>query len=179
MPPGLPLATAGGEVQDHGPGALVVARGVPLGDTGVDSAPGEPLAHASSERGGRALAAPAATEPDGAGEPGNVLAFCQDRALVAVHLLDGPPRALGDLLGRGPGTDEGLYFSGSHGVRHLDLKLPQPGAVTARGRAEGLVEWNAEAGALGVGEQKVLPVLMNTDQTQVVHWPLPYRHTGD
>ena len=168
-----------GKVEDDGPGALVVTGGVPLHDGRVDAPAREALANPRGEGRRRALGAAPAAQRDGAGQPGDVLALGQDRALVAADLLDRPPRALSDLLGGRAGTDQGLDLAGAHAAVHFDLELAQTGAVPSGGSAEGLVEGDAEAVALGVGEQQMLPVLVDTDQSQVLHWPLPYRHTGD
>ena len=174
VPACLTLPATGGEGHRDGPLALVVAPGVPLGDRGVDPSAREPLSHPRREGGRRALAAAAAAQPHPAGEAGDVLTLSEDRAFVATYLLHAPAGAVGDLLGGGSGADQGLHVAGAHAAVDLDLELAQTGAVTADGRAQRLVEGHAKTVALGVGEQQMLPVLVDTDQSQVLHWPLPY-----
>ncbi len=103
-----------------------------------------------------------------------MLTLGEDRAFVAVHLLHAPAGAVGDLLGGGSGADQGLHVAGAHAAVDLDLELAQAGPVTAHGRAQRLVEGHTKTAALRVGEQQMLPVLVDTDQSQVLHWPLPY-----
>ncbi len=116
-----------------------------------------------------------AAAADGAllGDPRDVLALGEDGSLEAPDLLDGPARAVGDLLGGQAAPDEGLHLARSQASLDLDLQLAQPGTVASGRRPQRLVEGEAEASALGVGEQEVVAVLVDADQAKVLHLGLP------
>ena len=115
------------------------------------------------------MRAAARAQPDLAGEPGDVLALGEDRALVAVHLLDRPAGALGDLLGGQAGADHRLDVLGPQATGDLDLELAEPRPVAPRRGPERLVERDGEAVALVVGQQQVQSVLVDADEPEVLH----------
>jgi hypothetical protein len=93
-----------------------------------------------------------------------VFALGQDRPFVASDLLDGPAGAIGHLFGGQSRADQRLHLPGTHPTVDLDLELTQAWPVPSGGSAEGLVEEHAKSLALGIGQQQVLAVLMDTDQ---------------
>jgi hypothetical protein len=105
-----------------------------------------------------------------------MLALGEDGTLVPPDLLDGPPGPVGDLLGREPGPDQRLDVARPHTSVDLDLELAEPRTVASGGSPQRLVEKHAVPLALGIGQQQVLAVLMDTDQPQIAHCLLPYRH---
>ena len=130
-----------------------------------------------AERVGVVEAPPAAAaQPDPPSQARDILALGKDRSLVATHLLHRPAGAVGDVLRAQTRADHRLDLTWAHATVDLDLELAEPRAVASDRRSQGLVEGDAELPALGIGQQQVLAVLMDTDQPQVAHCLLPYRH---
>ena len=176
-PAGLALAATGGEGEDDGPVALGAAGGVPLGRGRVDATAGESLAGPGGQGRGAGATGAAPAQAHGAGQARDVLTLGEDRAFVATDLLDRPAGPVRDLLRREAATDQGLHLAGTHATVDLDLQLTEPWPVTTGGGAQGFVELDPEAFPLGIGQQKVLAVLLHTDQPQVAHCHrLQYRH---
>ena len=128
-PGGRALAASGGEGQRERPGALLVAGGVPLDVAAVDTTVREPLGDPLGE--GRPGRDPRLPTRALLGDAGDVLALGEDRPLEAADLLDGPARAVGDLLGGQAAPDEGLDLARAQPALDLDLEL----ARAAGGRA--------------------------------------------
>ena len=116
-----------------------------------------------------------AAAADGAllGDLRDVLALGEHRALEAAHLLDGPARAVGDLLGGQAAADQRLHLARSQATVDLDLQLAQAGPVATGRGTQRLVEAEAVAAAVGVREQEVLAVLVDADEAKVLHVGLP------
>ena len=140
-----------------------------LGAVGVDLTGAQALGDPGVEGGSAAVRAAARTQPHLAGQAGDVLALGQDRALVAVDLLDGPAGTLGDLLGRHAGPDHRLDVLGAQAAGDLDLELAEPRTVAPCRGTECLVERDGEAVALVVGQQQVQSVLVDADEPEVLH----------
>ena len=68
---------------------------------------------------------------------------------------------------------ESRYFAADPPRIDLDLQLAQAGAVTTGSSAHRLVQRDAVALSLGVGEENVLAVLVDADETEVLHLYLP------
>ena len=102
-----------------------------------------------------------------------MLALGEHRSFEAAHLLDGPARAVGDLLGGQAPTDQRLHLARSQPTVDLDLQLAEPGSVTTGRGPQRLVEAEAVAAAVGVREQEVLAVLVDADEAKVLHVGLP------
>ncbi len=98
-----------------------------------------------------------------------MLALGQDRAFVAADPVQRPAAALGDLLGARAGPDLGLHLARPEVAGHLDLELAQVGAVAAHGSPQRLVDSQEVLLAVRSGQQQVLPVLVDADQSQVMH----------
>ena len=62
-----------------------------------------------------------------------MLAFGEDRSLVAVDLLDRPPGTSGGFFGGGSRPDQRLDIAGPQTAVDLDLKLAQTGSVAPDG----------------------------------------------
>ncbi len=152
----------------HGPLWTFATPRVPFNGVSGHPTLGEPVGDPVSEAGGHPRATPLA-QPDRLPEPRNIFALGQDRPFVLVDLLNGPAGPFGDLFGGHPGTNHRLHVSWSHPALDLDLQLAQPGAVPTGGGAQRLVEGQAEASAVTVGEQHVPPVVVDADQPQVLH----------
>ena len=168
-PQGLALAPPGGEGERDDPLALVGTSRVPAHGGRVDLAASQALGHARLQRRRRAVRAAARPQPHLTGQPGHVLTLGEDRSFVLVHLLDRPPRAVGDLLGRQPGPDHRLHGGGAQTPGLLDLQLTQARPVTPGGRPQRVVEGHRVAIALGVGQQQVQAVLVDADEREVLH----------
>jgi hypothetical protein len=98
-----------------------------------------------------------------------MLTFGEDRALVAVDLVDRPACPGRGLLGGGSCADEGLHIAGSQATVDLDLELSQPWPIVADRRTQWLVDAYPEALAVTCNEQQVLTVLVNANELQVLH----------
>jgi len=62
-----------------------------------------------------------------------VLTLGEDRALVAVDLLNRPACAGGSFVGRGTGPDQGLDIARPEPAVDLDLQLPQAWPIAPDG----------------------------------------------
>jgi hypothetical protein len=106
-----------------------------------------------------------------------VLTFGQDRALVAVDLLDRPSGAFGGLLCGGAGPDQGLDIARAQATVALRLEASQARPIMPDRCPQRLVDRHPKTGALGSAEQEVLTVLMYADKLQVLHRHLLSRPT--
>ena len=177
LPRGESLPSTSGEECGHGPAAVVEAGGVPAHELTGDAAFLESLVGAAAQRllclRGVAGAGARGADDTGSGLCRDVFALGENRSLEPLHLLDGPAGPVRDVLGREPGADEGLDVARAQPAIDLDLQLAQAGAVTTGSSAHRLVQRDAVALSLGVGEENVLAVLVDADETEVLHLYLP------
>src|SRR5699024_4248876 len=119
-------ATAGGEAELEGPGAVLPAPGVPGGVAG-----GLPRGEALGDDVEQAGAA--AADGEDAGPLSRPLALGQDRTLVAAHVLQRDLRGLRDVLGAGAGAELGRDLGGARGAGAVGLGPVRRGPVRANG----------------------------------------------
>ena len=102
-------------------------------------------------------------------QSGDVLTLTQDRAFVAMDLLDRPPGPLGHLVGRQAGADHRLHLLGAQAVAHLDRQPALAGTVAAHCASQRLVERHSEVDPLVVGQQQMRSEVVDTDEPEVEH----------
>ena len=146
---------------------VVVLPAVPHDALGLDAAFGETAVSALAQR--RRLTATEQLHP--LGKFGNVVALGADRALVALHLLERPAGALGDLLERHAAANEALHVARTQRVLLLGLAVGAGRLTTIAPdrRAQLVGDGEGEAPAVTVGEQEVRPVFRDPHQTQFLH----------
>lgn len=98
-----------------------------------------------------------------------MLTLGEHRSLEASDLVQIPPRAGGDLVGRGAGADHRLHLAGTHIIVDGDLQLAQPRTIPSRGSPKRVVDPQAEFFAGIVGHDEVLAVIVHPDESQVAH----------
>ncbi|GDY62219.1 hypothetical protein SAV14893_016120 [Streptomyces avermitilis] len=157
--------------QQHFPGAVVAAPGVPLDGVLVGAAQQQSLLDGLTELGTGVLAGPA----DGglAGPLGHEGALGQHGPLEAAYAIDRDAGELGHLFGGRAGTYPRLDVSGAEMALHLDLDLAEAGTVAAHGGAEPFVNRKRVLRAVRSLQHQPCAVIGDGHDTQFGHGDLP------